>query len=67
MRSRIAYAAVLFTGLALIAVALQGLRGMDSDLKVAAAREAPSQVIEPASWDHRGPCHRGDHRPGSVV
>ena len=62
MRSRIAYAAVLLAGLTLIAVALHGMRGMDTTLQVAASREAPSQVLEPTSFDHHG-CHRGHHGP----
>ena len=58
MRSRIAYVAVLLTGLTLIAVALQGLRGMDTSLQVAANRESPQQVVEPV-W--QPPRHGCDH------
>jgi hypothetical protein len=62
MRSRIAYLAVLLTGLALIAVALQGMHGMDTSLQVAASHESPQQVLEPTSLEHHG-CHHGHRGP----
>jgi hypothetical protein len=57
MRSRIAYAAVLLTGLALIAFALSGMRGMDDSLQVAASHASPRTVLEHTDWQ-RPDCHR---------
>jgi hypothetical protein len=62
MRARLAYLAVLLTGLTLIGVALSGMRGMDTTLQVAAAHESPQQVLEPTSSEHPG-CHRGPRGP----
>jgi hypothetical protein len=63
MRARLAYLAVLLTGLTLIGVALQGMRGMDTTLQVAATHESPQQVLEPTDWHHHGCDRDRDHGP----
>jgi hypothetical protein len=55
MRVRLAYLAVLLTGLTLVGVALAGMRGVDATLRVAATSPQPG-------LRHGPPCHHG-HAP----
>ena len=54
-------AAVIVTGLALFASALQGLARMDTSLEVAASRATPDRALVQETAEHRD-CPYGERR-----